>query len=431
MDLSALFNKEANLNIGHGALVDALENYQKSLELSYYPLKTTAKAASELTYSNLMGPQFMAKLFGVPGVQENIPDPQKRAELERLIEASHGNPLSNWIYNNILHKLSNPQQSQPAAATPTPPPTPAPQPQPDERAVVAERPVSGGDQQKYKMVAGDGSADAPTGIMVPVPIPPTTAAQPAATAVPPGQYGNAPAETAPAANTSWTENIANASLVKEQGKKQGEINAVNRGDLENTAYKGYFSLANLKHLGQIITSPVFQNIRQMPYGGNLELLYYGRQGTPQEQKMVGDFISGTNNIIKESSRDFQGQFRKGEQELLERMKIEPTDTIDMAKGKLENLTTMQTLFNKRAERTAELMAEPKTHYSLLQASKIAEKEINANKIREKVYDSLHPTITVARTVNGKVEKKTVPIAEAKRMGVKTKLMYLWEWGDEE
>ena len=169
----------------------------------------------------------------------------------------------------------------------------------------------------------------------------------------------------------------------------------------------------IDEVSDILASPTFEQIRQTPLAGHHELQYYAKEGTPEQQQMVGKYYTLTGNLIKDASRDFAGQFRKGEQQLLNGMKPSPSDTVDSAKGKTETLSVLNKMLAARSRLTSKIMSEH--HVNKLQALEEADRQVDGEAIRRQVHDRLNPMVTIKNRKTG--ETKTITAAEARKLGV--------------
>lgn len=158
--------------------------------------------------------------------------------------------------------------------------------------------------------------------------------------------------------------------------------------LEDTVLSGSQKQETFNDLNNDLASPDFEAIRQNPILGAHELSWYSKFGTKPQQEMIGRMRTNMGNIIKDSARDFKGQFRVGEQGLLNSMKPNESDSISVMKGKAEALTYMNQILTKRAEMEADLMRS--YNMSALQARVAVNKAIDPKKIKEEVHTILHP-----------------------------------------
>ena len=157
--------------------------------------------------------------------------------------------------------------------------------------------------------------------------------------------------------------------------------------LEDQALSGYQKQETFNELNKDLGSNEFEAVRQNPALGRHELAWFDKFGTKDQQEMIGRMRTHMGEIIKNSSRDFAGQFRVGEQALLNSMKPNESDSLSVMKGKAEALTFMNELLTKRSEREADLMRN--YNMSALQARVMANKEINPSMIKEQIKSILH------------------------------------------
>lgn len=355
---------------------DILGNQIKNIEMQYAPLTKKAEAASKLAYANLMGPQFLSKLLGNNAILANLPDSKKAEALNMLYKAGSGgatgnsigiNPLSalgksepseenlsSWLVNKFKSMVGNNNQEEASS------PNALLNAQPNLSA-FDEKNINNMQPGEAYRVQGNKSVPSPFSATMPAP------------------QGN------PA---TFSENLANYEGVVEEGKEAGKIRAKNIEELNNTVFNGETNQATLDNISEILGSPVFENIRSVPLAGHHELAYYSKFGTPEQQNMVGQYYTLTGNIIKDASRDFAGQFRRGEQQLLQNMKPSAADTVDTARGKTEALSYINKLLTERSRLTAKLMNE--YHINKGQAQEIADKRINGAALREQIHNKLNP-----------------------------------------
>lgn len=171
-------------------------------------------------------------------------------------------------------------------------------------------------------------------------------------------------------------------------KALGSSDAKKIAQLEDTVLNSSNKLDTLNSVSELITNPEFENIRQNPILGKHELGWFSKFGTPEQQELVGNFKAYTGDIIKGSSRDFAGQFRKGEQFLLESMKPTDSDSLDVMKGKTEALQFMVQAMAQRAKLQADAMRN--LGLSPLAAKDYADKQFSPAKLKEEINNKLHP-----------------------------------------
>lgn len=157
-------------------------------------------------------------------------------------------------------------------------------------------------------------------------------------------------------------------------------------DLENTVLTADKKLTTLHDLSKVVTSPTFEEMRTNPILGKHELGWFEKLGTKEQQNLAGKFLTETGEIIRDASQDFKGQFRKGEQELLESTKPVKSDSLDVMKGKLEAMTFLVQALADRSQMEAELMRE--RGLSPLQARKEVNNIFNPEGIKAQIKDML-------------------------------------------
>lgn len=400
---------------------DMLLRKINSVKAQYAPLTTQADAASKLAYANLMGPQFIAKLMGNEAFLGNTKDEKLQQLREMVTNAGMGqgsganvfsqmqqsgagtgeragNSLSNFFANKLRGVFGGQAQSNPLAQSQAMEMgNEMPAPQSDSQMGALKRPENGVRVEGEQWYDKNGNPVYDEEVQQPGE--PTMNLE-----ITKGQ--RAPQKT-------YAENTGTFKGTLEEGKELGKIRAKDIEKLNNAVFNAETNQATLDKISDILASPTFEKIRQVPLAGHHELSYYAREGTPDEQQMVGSYYTLTGNLIKDASRDFAGQFRKGEQQLLNGMKPSPSDTVNSAKGKTETLSVLNRMLSARSRLTSKIMAE--NHVNKLEAMEIADKQINGEQIRREVHDRLNPKITIRNRKTG--ETKTISAEEARKLGV--------------
>lgn len=183
-------------------------------------------------------------------------------------------------------------------------------------------------------------------------------------------------------------NVQVAQGLSEQGKELAKQDAKKISDLESIVINSAPKQDTLNQISNIISSPEFQQMRQHPLLGKHELGWYAKFGTLPQQQMVGNFLTNTGNIIKDSARDFAGQFRIGEQALLQSMKPNASDSLGVIQGKTESLMLMMNMLVERSRLEADLMRNQ--GMSAIQAKEQADKTVNANAIKAEIKAKINP-----------------------------------------
>lgn len=447
-----------------------LQNQIDQAKAQYAPWSEYSNSASKLAYARLMGPQYMAKLLGNKDVLANIPDSQLRQDLNALQAAGTGqasggaggmrvpapgngqqtdnlglpvpggsapqNSFSSYLVDKIKNIFSGNENKSSAPSNPFASGSGGSQPETANNSVAPEN-MPSNPQSKNAMTDLNSITGTPPnselGIARTAWMRSPEAAEEAdrqdyfpsksdqeslswhrQKKIDNGDMPGAGSNTMPATKGGdFAENVGQYKGKVAEGEEAGKIRAQDIKDLNDIVFNGKTQQTTLDGISNILGSPEFEQIRQVPLAGHHELSYFSKFGTPAQQNMVGQYYTLTGNIIKDSARDFAGQFRKGEQQLLQGMKPAPADTVDTARGKTESLSVMSRMLTERARLTSEIMS--KYHVNKLQAQEAADKQINGDEIRRQVYDKLNPTVTIRNKKTGEV--KTVPAAEAKKMMV--------------
>lgn len=416
---------------------DMLLRKINSVKAQYAPLTTQAEAASKLAYANLMGPQFLAKLMGNDSAVGNMSDAQAKSALATLYKAGTGQgngnifnlmpgmssntqspppqSFSGWLTNGIKNIFGGSQNNQM-------PGQPQSAPQMQQQGQMQDQYMPGRDDvgvNKEAQAAHEEWLNSPEG----------------QAEIRKGEQANIPDDQevmqwkrnkdgmqngmninlneGQKSGKTYAENTGTFKGVVQEGTELGKIRAKDIESLNNAVFNAETNQGTLDEISNILASPTFERIRQLPLAGRHELGYYAKEGSPEEQQMVGKFNTLTGNLIKDASRDFAGQFRKGEQQLLNGMKPSPSDTIDTAKGKTETLSILNKMLAERSRLTSKIMSQ--YHVNKLEALEHADRQLNGDAIRKEVHDKLNPTITIRNKKTG--QTRTLSIAEARKLGV--------------
>lgn len=382
---------------------DIMQNKILGEQAKYAPLTVPAEAMSKLAYSQMMYPQFMAKLMGNENFLANLPDEQKKQVLNSLVNAG-GNQLPANALLNQGQEMSNQQSQEHPSKSLLQSVTGKlsnifGQASPQENTMAPQIP----NNALNNIPTQNNEIGDATRAWVNSPEARNMSQQTGMMTVPPANqllnwYRNQntsmqqPSQQPMSmAQPTFAENVGAFEGIKSEGKKAGELRAQDINDLSNMVFSGQTKQETLDSINKIISSPEFEKIRQTPILGHNELSYYQRYGTPEQQNMVGQLVTLSGNVIRDASQDFKGAFRKGEQQLIQNMKINPGDTFDAARGKMEQLTYLNQMITERARLTGQLMQQH--HISKLEAEGLADKQINGDSIRSQIHNTLNPKPT--------------------------------------
>lgn len=176
------------------------------------------------------------------------------------------------------------------------------------------------------------------------------------------------------------------SLAKEKNKslvkKQDEI--------ETTIENATDSKETLDAIEEIVTSPVYESMKQNPILMGKDMSWYKIQGNKGQQQLAGSLESTTGKVYADMAKNFKGQFRVGEQSLVKNMKVNPEDSMDVALGKLKALQGMNDLLLKRSKVVSKLMNQG---YSKLDAIEEADKLVNGKEVRTGISKRIDDAIS--------------------------------------
>jgi hypothetical protein len=412
-----------------GGLVSSLnalnDLMQNNIKTEYAPYTAYSDAASKLAYARLMGPQFLAKLMGNPDVVANNPqlqDPKTGAALYQAgmgAGAIGGGPSAAGNALNNMPVPGQSSQSNPLAraghalanilgfgdsSTKTTSSNALLQNQPnlsqqDKNAVGQMQP---GDSYVLKGAGADsGYSYDKNGANI------------KATPEEVSNVAGTPVNTNQSPDT-YAEHAGRFKGIIGEGEEAGKIRAQDMKDLGEEYKSSLNKQTTLDDLSRVLTSPEMMQIRNLPVAQQQELGWYSKFGSPAQQKTVGNFLTDSGDIVKESASDFRGQFRVGEQKLLNTMKVNPNDSIDVATGKMQSLMYFNKMVQDRSRTAAQLME--KEHLNKTDALEKANKMLNTDKIKDQIKDQLTPKITIYNPKTG--ERMTLPLEEARRRGVK-------------
>ncbi|CAB4128658.1 hypothetical protein UFOVP100_54 [uncultured Caudovirales phage] len=198
-----------------------------------------------------------------------------------------------------------------------------------------------------------------------------------------------------------------------QLEKEGEIRANAREDLGKQYQQSVQAEVPLKHLNEIVTNPTFQNLRKIPGFQKLQLDSKQVIGSPEEQRLIGDFRATALNAVAQTVMGFGGRILQSEVNLANDMKINPNDSFNVMLGKLPAIESMQEMTKQRALIATKLMKNQ--HLDRADALEQADKMIDGKAIRKNIEDSLDYPVEITNKKTG--EKRTIKVSEARKLGV--------------
>lgn len=380
------------------------------IKAQYAPLTTQAEAMSKLAYANLMAPQFLAKAMANPAFVANLNEDQKNMMKDLVYKAGTGQGTGNYL--NQMPKAEQKSSSnsfldwakdlfkghmdqglpkrnalmnnlQPENAE-----TQLPQ---AGASGVQDVPMNDNDPKMFELVnryrqSPEGQAKiAETGNPEYYPegqelrdwAMKNQGTKPIQMTLTEGQR--------PIPKT-WAERTAEQQGIVKEGEKAGEIRAKDREELDNQYQQAVQSEVPLKHLNKIVSNPVFQNMRKFPWFQKLQLDAKSKIGSPEEQKLVGDFQATALRAVAETVMGFRGRILDKEVTLANDMKVSPNDTMGVILGKLPSIEAFNEMTKQRSRIASKLMRDQ--HMGKGDALEIADGQVNGEAIRKRVEKEL-------------------------------------------
>lgn len=384
--------------------INALHNLEiKRAEAKYAPLTTQANAISKLAYSNLMGPQFLAKMLGNPDIAANLTPEQ----IKNIIKSAYGAGSGQQVANSLL---MNNQQNQSSMLD---------QFGPFGQFIKGIRNAfkfgqNPNAQQNNALTNNNPSQNVDLSNMQPGQSYTNNSSSPQAVTFK-GQ-GNNPSSSYEydangnnvVASPQVVSDIANRprnenedTYFEKSGraagiKKEGEQLGIARGKAIEDLGQQQLDLSNsgiiLDRLIGITQNPEFQKMRdQIPYFQDKQLWHLSKKGTKEQQNMIGDLISTAQAFKASTVNSFRGKALEKEFNLADKIKIDENDTIGVIQGKIRSLKTLKEIAESKNDIIIDLMTEK--HMNLGDATKKANKMINTSAIEKEVDMVLNPQPT--------------------------------------
>jgi hypothetical protein len=411
---------------------DMLLRQMNQIKKQYLPTTMQAEAASKLAYANLMGPQFLAKLLGNPGAIANMGDDAAKAALQKAVGAGMGqgsamnsfnqmqgghpsgigqpgtNSLSGWFANKLKEAFhrSPEQTSNPfAQGTSIPgqyngdsqyssPPAP-------RNEMSSSRPPDGvmkeGEQwynSKGEPVYADDDQES-------------------------GQNPMQMELTEGRREPTWAEKTGRHQGTIKQGEEAGKYRAQAQKDIGQSQLALSNSGSSLHRMASIIKNPVIQEMRsKIPFFQDKQLGYLEKMGTPEQKKLIGDFITTGEQIIASGVQAFGGKPLVREFDLLQRQKINRNDPIHVAEGKLQASIALHDIAEKKNEIINDLLDRGVNEAD---AVRQANKMVDVSAIEKQTQDLLRDKPT-EEDINYMAKKRGISPNEVKKL-LKAKGLY--------
>ena len=409
---------------------DMLLRKINAVKEQYAPITTQAEAASKLAYANLMGPQFLAKLYNNPEFVGNLKDAQAKAGAQSLWRAGTGQGTGASIDRNAINDMPGVNQSI------TPPANPLSwvydhlknlvQPKDQPRNTFAQPNMSGAQQDNV----GEGVQNpGPVGEISPDYHGYDNSGNPNVSYDGPGpiDYGNPNVgragvrrpmnlEVTQGQNVEPTygENAGKYKGIVNEGTEAGKLRAKDIDDIGQQQMGLSNSGTVLDKLVGDINDPTFMSLRSdFPFYQDMQLTGLSKIGNPAQQEAVGNFISDVQSFAGATVNSFKGQTMKREFDYAEKLKPNENDTVNSARGKLTALKTLKEVAEQKNEIILDLMQHK--HMSVGDAVKQANKAVDWKAIDAQVKKATSPMITLKSPTGMTIR---LPLWEARQRGMK-------------
>lgn len=410
------------------------------IKAQYAPITTQAEAASKLAYANLMGPQFVAKLLQDAGAKGNLSDAQLKSMLQMTTKAGMGqgnginslnqllnqeaatmnnkpsNPLS-WIVDKLKDSFqSNPNQAANSLNKMSQPSQNVPhqggnglmnegmQPEANEGSLnnINDAELSAYDEW---LRSPEGKTELEKGEMGKYPTPKEALSWQVNRQS--DQYGK---------NNTYSDGSYGSNEGKYKGDvKQGEEGGKYRAEALNDIGKSQLGLSNsgavLNRMAKIVKNPVFQDMRsKIPYFQDKQLNYLMKNGTPEQKKLIGDFITTAESFIASTVQGFSGKPLVREFDLAQRQKITPSDPVHVAEGKLRASIALHDIAEKKNQIISGLL---KKGINEADAVEEANKKVDVSDIERQTEELLRDKPT-EEDINYMAKKRNISTQEVRK-----------------
>lgn len=362
---NALAKKEMIDNLTRNAK-NQLNLKQLQQNYDWGPAMKAAGINSKNTYADIAGRQVVAKALGLPDVVANSNDPELKRSSNYVLGSGNGHPqqTGNLQEGISLADLARYlQQHEPNHAIP---------------GLPSQAPSSG--QQVFPLAEQQSSPNGRTGNEQ-VELPPLPSLKGTNNTVSQKQF-------VPSTKT-YAEKTADYKGVLKEGEELGGLRAKSIDDMDKQYEQALAADIPIDHFIEMTHNPIFENMRKnVPFFQDKQLSALSAIGTPQEQKIVGDFVTSGSKAVANTINSFRGRILDKEIDLANNMKISPKDTWNVMLGKLESIKTFNEITKQRARIASQLMQ--KDHINRGDALEQADKQVDGEKIRNKIQEQLTP-----------------------------------------
>lgn len=328
-----------------------------------------AQALSQMAYANAVGPQFVAKLMQDPGFKGNTPSNQLKALTQMITQFG-----ANQSNNNFINNIPALGVGQPSTNT-----------------------FSGWLKNKYQKLLGQNPTEEggnPLRNVMPQSAPKNNQmlnnnSRPKGGMELVGEQwydknGN-PVYTEEI-EKPYTKNEAEYLGNRKQGEEAGKYRAKAQQEIAESQLGLSHSGAVLNRMKNIIKNPVFQDMRtKIPFFQDKQLNYLMKTGTPEQKKIIGDFLATAESFIASTVQGFSGKPLVREFDLAQRQKINPSDPIHVAEGKLQSAIALHDIAEQKNEIINDLLDKG---INEAEAVKRANKMIDVSEIEKRTEELL-------------------------------------------
>lgn len=347
------------------SMAKALENRKNQIQLPFVPLNSVADASSKLAYSQLMGPQFIAKLLGNPAIRGNMQNPGALTNMVTNAGTTQGN-LFNTLLSAALGNSNENASSIPSNINNKPVQSSNP-----ELSAVKERLLSNYRPQNKPYSNDMGIMEGETNNIGGIPV--TT-----------------PTDDTP---ENYAKKAGTYLGLEKEGEESGKIRAKVIDEFGQEYESGQKLLDSIDGLSQIATNPIFTNMRnKFPYFQDTQLWKVSKTGTPEEQELIGQFVDEAGRLLQNTYSLWSGKGLKGEFDATREFKINKNDTINSVVGKLTSAYKLARFNQDRIEFASSLMRNQK--FDRQKALQEADKIVDRKGIMRDINQTLHPKPTM-------------------------------------
>lgn len=200
---------------------------------------------------------------------------------------------------------------------------------------------------------------------------------------------------------------------KEQGKEAGKIRTQSQKELDNEYQQALNLKTPIDNIGSLISDPKFQNLRKYPGFQKLQLKAKANFGNKEEQELIGKWQHAARALVASTVKGFGGRILASEIPLAESMKLSDDDTNGVLIGKWPGIKAFNEMTIQRSKLASKLIED--YHMNKGAALEQADKMVDGEAIRKKAEQQMDYPVNVTNRKTG--EKKTIPVSEARKLGI--------------